>query len=281
MRTRARPGPIVCIGAAAVDRIFFTEQPALAGTSNPARVRSGFGGVARNVAENLARLGARVSLFSVVGDDEGGRAMLQQLADAGCDVSGVRTLPRAATAEYAAVIGPDGELFTGACDAHVLESLSIEDLDRWLAAAAEAQWVFLDCNLPRAILAACVDRRSAARWHLAVDGTSVAKVRSLPEDLSAIDLLFVNRDEAAVLGRCNARNTVISRGARGISIVAGSERTELCAPSARAVNVTGAGDALIAGTLYGLLQGRTLDHAARAGLRLAARTVESPAAVWR
>ena len=32
------------------------------GTSNPARIRASFGGVARNVAENLARLGVKALL---------------------------------------------------------------------------------------------------------------------------------------------------------------------------------------------------------------------------
>jgi pseudouridine kinase len=45
------------------------------------------------------------------------------------------------------------------------------------------------------------------------------------------------------------------------------------------VDVTGAGDALVAGTLAALLTDADLDRAVTAGARLAAATVASPASV--
>ncbi len=53
----------LCIGGAAVDRSFRLVGPAVLGTSNIASSDSGLGGVARNVAESLARLGARTALL--------------------------------------------------------------------------------------------------------------------------------------------------------------------------------------------------------------------------
>ena len=60
---------IACLGGAHVDRHGVLQGPLVLGTSNPGRVSSDFGGVARNVAENLARLGRRVSMLSRVGAD--------------------------------------------------------------------------------------------------------------------------------------------------------------------------------------------------------------------
>jgi pseudouridine kinase len=54
--------PLLIIGASGLDVVGRLEDDLLAGTSNPARIRAGFGGVARNVAENLARLGQPVQL---------------------------------------------------------------------------------------------------------------------------------------------------------------------------------------------------------------------------
>jgi rfaE bifunctional protein kinase chain/domain len=50
-------------------------------------------GGAANCALNLASLGARVSLISVAGDDEAGRALIEKLNAAGVDCSGVLTSP--------------------------------------------------------------------------------------------------------------------------------------------------------------------------------------------
>ena len=46
-----------------------------------------------NTAANLARLGARVELIGLVGDDAGGRVLRHRLADAGVDVSRLRAIP--------------------------------------------------------------------------------------------------------------------------------------------------------------------------------------------
>jgi pseudouridine kinase len=58
--------PVVCIGAANIDRKLRPAAALLMGTSNPARQEESFGGVARNIAENLARLGADVALVTAV-----------------------------------------------------------------------------------------------------------------------------------------------------------------------------------------------------------------------
>ena len=59
---------------------------------------------------------------------------------------------------------------------------------------------------------------------------------------------------------------MLKRGARGCVVTAGATVLDLPAPPARAVDSTGAGDALAAGFLVGA----TLEEGARLGLRAAA-----------
>ena len=70
---------IVCIGGANIDRKLRSEQVLQMGTSNPATLSETPGGVARNVAENLARLGASVQLLTAVGDYAVGHILFMQL----------------------------------------------------------------------------------------------------------------------------------------------------------------------------------------------------------
>lgn len=44
--------------------------------SIPGKVKMSFGGVSRNIAENLSRIGINTKLISVLGDDELGREMI-------------------------------------------------------------------------------------------------------------------------------------------------------------------------------------------------------------
>lgn len=61
--------------------------PLIPGTSNRGDLRTDFGGVAGNVAENLARLGRQASIVTRVGDDQAGRQVTQHLAELGLDTS--------------------------------------------------------------------------------------------------------------------------------------------------------------------------------------------------
>ena len=54
---------VVCIGGANVDRKFHLNGGAQLGTSNPAAMSVSVGGVARNIADNLGRLGSSGSAY--------------------------------------------------------------------------------------------------------------------------------------------------------------------------------------------------------------------------
>jgi pseudouridine kinase len=283
------------VGAASVDRKYHLFEELHFQTSNPSRVVETPGGVACNVARNAARLGLDVALASCIGDDAQGVVLRAALHAAGVDVSLLHSVPGARTAEYAAIIDTQGELIAGVCDAAIVESFSVTDLRRNRRQLAGAGWVFADCNLSAAVLAELLKLSRTDGFKLAVDGVSEAKVRRLPEDLRAIDLLFLNESEAAsYLGALEAAPDALrdaallqARGAAAVVltlgecglVVADSAISMVPPVAVRCVDVTGAGDALIAGTLYGLLSGENVRGAARTGALLAAMTIESPSTV--
>jgi pseudouridine kinase len=274
-------GRIVCAGNAALDRTFALSGPARLATSNPAQLRTGYGGVARNVAENLARLGVSVSLVSQVGDDAGGRALRDDCAAHRIDVRWLALSPAHVTSEYVAVIDPQRELVIGASASAAIDALSAAEVRSAIASGGAAAWIFADCNLPPSVLAALIEDRRNGGPRLAIDAVSTVKALRLPQDLRGLDLLFANEDEARALGTRGAEANVITRGARGVVVATRSRTAELDAPPARAVDVTGAGDALVAGTLYGLLGGETLIDAVRTGTLAALMTIESATPVAR
>lgn len=295
MASRGDPEGVVCVGGATVDRIYRARDALRPGTSNPVTSCRSFGGVARNVAESLARLGAKVALVSAVGDDENGRAVAAHLAGLGVDVGRVQVVPGRATAEYVAVIEPSGELAFGLADMAVFEALTPEVLASAWGAIEAGALVFADCNLPADTLASLMARKRAGNLStLAVDAVSAPKVARLPADLAGLDLLFLNEEEAcALLGRAlpagdavaalrgrGAASVVLTRGARSV-LVADERGTAVLptVPVSAVADVTGAGDALVALTLRGLAEGDALVQAVRAGLAAAALVLEHPGGV--
>ncbi len=271
---------VVCIGAAFIDRTFRSQEVSRPATSNPAKSHRGYGGVARNVAENLARLGRHVSLLSAVGDDADGAALRVYAQSAGVDVAGVRIANGRSTGEYVAILEPGGELVVGACDAGPVDAIGASDIAAWAPQLTHARWVFADGNLCPEALAELVALRTQLPFRLAIDGVSASKVLRLPENLASVDVLFINVHQAARLPELpNAAALVLTLGAEGAEVIANGETTRLDALLAQPVDVTGAGDALAAGTLHRLLEGDTLLDAVRGGMIAAALTIESTASV--
>ncbi|MFL6706927.1 MAG: PfkB family carbohydrate kinase, partial [Massilia sp.] len=149
-RAYVLPGhrPIACIGAANLDRKLRSIATLTMGTSNPARQDEAFGGVARNIAENLARLGAPVSLATAVGDDAAGRALLAHAQDAGIDTGATLVLPKTCSGTYTAVLDEHGEMLVALADMALYDQISPaclagQDAHRPLPALTVA-----DLNLP-------------------------------------------------------------------------------------------------------------------------------------
>jgi len=293
----APAGSVVCFGGAAVDRGYRLAAAAVTGTSNPATARLDHGGVARNVAETLARLGTRCSLVTALGDDAAGRDLRAGLAALGVDTAGSIVVAGAATAEYVAVTSPDGDLVLGVAAMAVLDRLDAA-LVASSARLAGAGLVFADCNADAGALAALIGRASPFR--LAVDAVSTAKAQRLPGDLAGVDVLFLNGDEAAAMLAAppppddaaavwaagalvarGARAVVLTQGAAGAVVAEAGRAFRVPAAPARVADVTGAGDALVAGTLARLAAGAPLDAAVRFGSALAALTLEAAASVRR
>jgi pseudouridine kinase len=298
----AEPPPaIVCVGGVVADRVVRLDAPPVPGTSNPGGVVSSPGGVARNIAENLARLGHRPALVSVIGDDTVGTSLVTGIRAVGVDARWIRTEPGDVTAEYLAILDPEGELVLGVAVMAVLDALTVHDVDAaWPARAEQPGWVVLDCNPPPQVLQHTLERaRDDPGSRLVVVAVSAPKVVRLPSDLAGVDLFFCTRDEAetwlARAGRpalgatdedlvralhaAGAGAVVMTRGAAGAVGMDGDGVVEVPGETVAVVDVTGGGDALVAGTVTALTKGQPLAAAVRYGTRLAALTVAVQGAV--
>jgi pseudouridine kinase len=255
-------------------------------TSNPSQILSKPGGVGRNIAHNLARLGVATSLLSIVGNDAQGDSVLAATAAAGVDVAPVEKV-NVATGIYLALLDVSGELVTAASDMEPLDHLTPEVVKRHATVIRQSRFVIADCNLPVGTLTAIADLASD---RLIIEPVSVSKCEKLKTllrshrvflatpNLDQIEALTGTRSEAAAARNLHAlglANVVIHAGARGAFIADGEEFT-LVPSQARVIrDVTGAGDAATAGLVAGLMQGMPLARAAGYGQEIAAKVIAS------
>lgn len=284
--------PIVCIGASNLDRKLRTLGKLAMATSNPARQIESFGGVARNIAENLARLGAPVSLITAVGADASGRALLAHAEDAGIDTRAALRLSGHATGTYTAVLDQDGAMAVALADMAIHDEIT----PGYLAARAQqrgsAALVVADLNLPQASIAALVDDAARDGVPLVLVAVSEPKMARLPRKLAGVRLLILNAGELAarvgrplsnetdIAGACaevqrdGVQDLIVTQGGDGVLYTSAAGLARLPAPPAQVVDVTGAGDAFAAAVCWSLHSGdEGLALACRRGLQLAAMTV--------
>jgi pseudouridine kinase len=161
-----------------------------------------------------------------------------------------------------------------------------------------ARLIVADCNLPLGTLDWLTRLAADAGVPLAIETVSVPKVKRLRRVLQKrrpVFALFSNRAEVAAITEKSANNrqslassarwlhdrgvrhVAINMGSKGMYVSAANEMPDAVVPSRRAkiLDVTGAGDGAVAGTLFGLLRGFDLRRAADCGQATAALTVAS------
>ncbi len=146
MITEDSPG-VVVVGAASVDVKGKACAALLAATSNPGEIRTSVGGVARNVAENLGRLGVETTLLSAVGDDDRASLILERTARGGVSVDRVLRSPDRQSGAYLAVLDSDGGLSISIDDMGIVELVTSQYIRANRDLFQEADMVFVDANL--------------------------------------------------------------------------------------------------------------------------------------
>lgn len=280
---------IVVIGGANVDVKARSTARVVPGTSNPGFAQTTPGGVGRNIAENLARLGSTVTLLTAVGTDVLGDDLLAETAAAGVDISRVLRGPHP-TGTYVAVLDTDGELVTAVADMAATAALTPADIDAWDDLLAGAGLVVLDGNLAPATLGRALDLCTARGVRVVLDPVSVPKAAALFGELRSDRPLFAispNADEFEFLGGSSA--ALHERGARHVWLRQGPRGSTLSGPdgelvlaavaASEVVDVTGAGDAMLAAFCHAVLGGASPADAAAYGHAAAALTVASPLTV--
>lgn len=280
---------VIVIGGANVDIKGHAPGPYIGGTSNPGEVMLAAGGVGRNIAENLARLGVAVSLMTVLGDDANGQFLRTSCAAAGLDLS-LTITSHESTGTYLAILNHDGEMMSAVSDMRGIEQLNRHHLSAAAGQLAEADMLVADCNIPVDCLEWLAEFSSARGKRLLVEPVSVAKAEKLKiivqatavfavtPNIQQIEALTRDSGEAALasLHRMGFANIVLHRGSAGAIAYDGDRLTWIDAVQVESIlDVTGAGDAAVAGLVCGLLDGFDLATAARLGQCAAALKLSS------
>lgn len=286
---------ISVIGGINIDIEGTPHEELLYQDSNPGAISINFGGVGRNVVENIARLGGSVKMISVAGDDFAGRGAVQQLKKLGVDTSGIRLLKNKTTAMYLSILNKDKDMEIAMCDMHIIEAIDEEFIDESLDNSDDFEILGVDCNFAEEILKHICDK--ASDKVLFLEPVSAAKAVRAKDIIGKFDVIKPNRLEAEVLAGISisseedlheAGNIFLEKGVKEIYITLNKEgvyyRTKdtegIIKPKyADIVSATGAGDSFSGAILLGKAKGFTPEMISKFGIAVASISMESKSAV--
>ncbi len=274
----------VVVGGNNVDIHATAATPLVFGDSNPGSIHTGLGGVGRNIAENLARLGQQVSLITVFGDDEFSRLATDQAGKVGVDIGDSIYAQNAASCVYVCINQPGGDMAVAVNDMALCERITPEYLAGRLPLLNAADAIILDANIPEEsiafitqhctppVFADAVAAKKAARLHSSLPMLRGLKANQIEmELLTGINVAHENdlRTAAMALHQMGMEYVFITLGSRGAFCSANGEQAFDRPLQQRVVNTTGCGDAFTAATALAVLEGRSVSEMLKMGLAAA------------
>lgn len=282
---------IAVVGGANIDVKGMAATPFRKGSSNPGKVFKTAGGVARNIAENLGRLKMPVSLFSVVGHDEEGEWLIEVTRNAGVNTQHVERIIGERTGLYLSVLDENKEQVGSISDMGIMDRFDESILNKLYPKLLNEKLVFIDTNLPQETLIQLVKWLKDKDISIVIDPVSAKKAEKLRGLLDGVELITPNKEEAEILTGITisseedinsvaehffsqgVKKVVITLGAEGVFIANLDKRAYLPSPNVEVKDTTGAGDAFMAGVIYGLVQNKDIFEACKYGHSMAAITL--------
>ncbi len=285
-------GYIAGIGAANVDIRGRSDGRLIMGDSNPGMLYTTLGGVCRNICENLARLGSEVRLVTVVGDDENGRSILRGCEAAGIDMRYTSVLEGERSSSYMSILDEKGDKVLAMSDVRIVKRLDEAFVDQAAVVLSKADIVVCDGNLSRSAMARLTEVCLAPLY---LDPVSTTWAKEIAPLIGYFDTVKPNRMELAALTGCptdtlsgmlKACDILLRKGVRRVFVSLGREGMlyrgregtvhRIARPYPDVVDVTSAGEAAMAGIVWGSRQGMTADEIVCTAMAAGMIAISSP-----
>lgn len=266
---------VVVIGASNVD-IFGDGDSIVMHDSNIGHISTSLGGVGRNIAENIGLLGQEVKLISIVGDDIYGKKILEETTNV--DMTNV-TVANATTGVYLSV---GSEMLLAINDMKINDTMTSFVIEKYDALIKHARIIIMDTNFPVELIEHITRRYSDKQIILdAVSGVKALKVKDI---IGSFHTIKPNKMEAEILSGIKIKtnddlqnvaeyfhnrgviDVFVTLGSEGVYYSSNGESGIIAAEKIDVVNATGAGDAFVAGLVYGYMNDYNIKDIARVAM---------------
>lgn len=294
----AAPPQVVLIGAAGFDiKGRVNGDRVFAGSSNAGTLATGMGGTARNIAENLARLDVPTTLITAVADDLLGDFVIERTSAAGVNTDHALRIPDGRTGAYLGIITPDGDLLMGIDDMDIVRKITPRVARGVRGLLRQAGMVILDANVPVRTIRAVQRLCAIAGTPVCIEPVSLPLIERIMPCIPGTALFTPNVAEAQELLGCTIETleeaqaaalafrewaidiVVVTLGGGGAVYATSEGSGHVPAIRTEVADESGAGAAMTAGIVCGLMHRFPVDEAVALGASAASLTLQSPETV--
>jgi len=287
---------IVVIGSAFMDVKGFPYDEYLPTGRNAGRVEYVHGGVARNVAEDIANVELRPIYLGIVDDTPLGTAVLEKLKNHKVNCDYMLTIPDG-MGTWLAVFDNNGDVAGSISKRPNMLPITVMLDQKGDEIFAQAESVVLEVDLDKEIIKRVIklSEKYGTRVYGLVSNMNIAVQRR--DFLQSFDCFICNQLEAGQLfvddysdktpeemcdiladkiDRANIPSMVVTMGGQG-AVYADLKGNKGICPAKKVVvkDTTGAGDSFCAGVVIGLTYGKSMAEAIEIGSTLAASVIVS------
>lgn len=280
---------ILVIGGTNVDIQGFSRGELRAHDSNPGYVGVSFGGVGKNIAENIARLGINTKFITVFGQDLYGEKIKEHLTKLDIDVSDSLILENEETSIYLSILDSNREMNVAISSMDIFEKLTPDYLKNRNKKLDNAEIIIVDTNLEKESIEYITDFNTKTK--IMLDTVSTKKSEKVKDIIGKFYTIKPNKIEAELLSGIKINNNddldkagkfflekgvtniFITLGSEGVYYINESKKGIIKNPKVSPVNVTGGGDAFVAGIAHAEFMGKDIEEAARFGIGASILTV--------
>ena len=280
---------VLVLGASIVDILGFSRSKYKEKDSIPGNIKISLGGVCRNIAENMSRVGVNTKFISILGDDEQGRNILEHSKIIGYDMEHTLLLENRRTPTYMAILDEGGEMVSAIVDMNSLDEMDEDFIDSKAEVISGAEYTFLDSDNPK--LLEYILKKYHGKTKFVLDPVSAVKAEKIKHLIKYFHTIKPNRYEAEILCGFKIKsyedlkkagdyflslgieNIFISLDEDGIFYTNGVEEGRVKAKNIKVKNTTGAGDSFVAGVGYGYMNGLSLEETVKYSIAMSAITI--------
>lgn len=278
---------ILVIGASNIDYNASSKNKIIEKDSNIGTIKISYGGVARNIVENLARLDDDITFITFIGKDAQGLSLKKELESLSVKVYNPDlNFP---SSSYLAIYDSNGDMKVAICDTLILDNCSFSKILEFKDIISSFDMIVLDANINEEIIDGLFKNFKDKKF--LVEAVSANKVKRFKNYLDRIYLFKSNLLEAQfLLDLPNASSTAVAKklmeiGCKNVVITEGpgpviiGENNDVVyitpKPLEKIVNANGAGDSLFAGLIHGLINNKSLVESVAFGIKVSQKTLMS------